>query len=339
MRTGEVYDLISLVDLDGQVIATNRADAKGKSLDTEKIVGVDVGDEEWFKAACEASAKQGPGVEPVWFNPEQDVLASQVYGEERRTICISIPLFDKDGKFIRVWTMHASWPAIHGPLVERTEHVLASKGYAFEMQILRDDGVVMHDNDEAAEFKLNLAQAGLVAAQKAIAGESGSTQEPNTPHGRGVPHRLRGLGGQGERVGPDVAVPPARQDRGRARAGRRRAQLLDADDRRHVDRHARARAVDLEWHRQADHAQRGRAATRCKGRPERAQRAQGLRRGRRHERVARPDDRRAARHPRLDRQADRRDQRGQALPNVRTRRASRAATASCASRSTACSTA
>ena len=182
MKSGEVYDLISLVDIDGQVVATNRVDAAGKSLESEKIVGTDVGDEEWFKAACEA-AKQGPGVEPVWFDPEEDVLASEVYGEERRTICMSVPLFDENGKFMRVWTMHASWPAIHGPLVERTEHVLASKGYSFEMQILRGDGVVMHDNEEADEFRLNLAQAGLVAAQKAIAGESGFTQEPSTRTG------------------------------------------------------------------------------------------------------------------------------------------------------------
>ena len=42
MKSGEVYDLISLVDIDGQVVATNRVDAAGKSLESEKIVGTDV---------------------------------------------------------------------------------------------------------------------------------------------------------------------------------------------------------------------------------------------------------------------------------------------------------
>ncbi|MGH1491016.1 MAG: methyl-accepting chemotaxis protein [Acidimicrobiales bacterium] len=172
-----IYDLMLIVDLDGNIIAANTVDGSGAELDSLELVGQSVADTEWF--ATVAGGKTPPGgthYTDAWQNP----MVAAVYGQSRLTLPFTAPIFDDDGAMVGIWHNEASFERIVSDIMNEGRRAFVDHGHTtVETQILRADGVVLDDADQSVIGNLNLAEAGQPVAQLALGpqGSTGSTIE------------------------------------------------------------------------------------------------------------------------------------------------------------------
>lgn len=164
-----------IADLDGTIVAANTIDYKGKPVNTSALVGRSVNGEEWFEQS--SSGRIGPG-ETYFSDLEIDALSAEVTGERGLALNFSAPIYSESGEIVRVWSNRASWKRITGQIVEERSGILKDGGAkTIEFSVLNRSGFVIEDYDADSILKLNLAEAGLEAARKVVAGESGYTIE------------------------------------------------------------------------------------------------------------------------------------------------------------------
>jgi methyl-accepting chemotaxis protein len=170
-----VYDLMLLVDPEGNVVATNTIDHEGKPLDTQKLVGRSVRNEKWFEAI--KSGEIGAG-ETYYEDLAEDPWVAEVYGNRGLTLNFSAPILDEEGKLIGAWSNRADFGRIVSAITAQVRGDLASRGYKTgETQVLRKDGMLLDDADAKAVLSFNLAEVGLAAAKAGREGAEGFTQE------------------------------------------------------------------------------------------------------------------------------------------------------------------
>ncbi len=174
-RTYGIYDLMLVADADGTVVATNTVDATGAAIDTGGLIGTSVAGEPWFTAAVALE----PG-KTYYSDLADDPQVTRVTGAPARSLNFSAPIRNAAGEVVGVWSNRASWERIVAQIVAEQRDGLAGRGIrSVELQVLDAEGLVLYDEDPAAVMSLNLAERGLAAAQKAVAGGAGYTQEPH----------------------------------------------------------------------------------------------------------------------------------------------------------------
>ncbi len=165
-----VYDLMVVTDLNGRVLAANTVDAYGEPLDTRSLIGRNVRNEEWFKVV--ASGATPPGG-TYYTDVEQNALVNEVYGDDRITLPFTAPIYDAAGTMVGVWHNQASFHGIAVPIIDEVKAELRTAGVTTVVaQILRDDGLVIEDDDPSHIFSQNLNEIGLEAARLASAGSA-----------------------------------------------------------------------------------------------------------------------------------------------------------------------
>ncbi len=169
-----IYDLMLIVDLDGEVKAANTIDGGGGNIDTSSLVGADVSGEDWFEVVSSGDTPDGG---TYYTDVERNALVREVYGDDRLTLPFTAPIFDSNGEMVAIWHNQASFERIVGEIVDATVTEMVTEGFStIETQVLRSDGVLIDDADPEAVLSFNLVDAGLLAAAGAIgdAGTSGS---------------------------------------------------------------------------------------------------------------------------------------------------------------------
>jgi len=186
VRLYGLYPLMFAVDLEGRVIAANDLDAAGKPVDTAFLYGKNFKDSAWFKETVagtflKSSLLDGTHVAELQF----DADVAKVTGSDGLSLGFSAPFRDASGKIIGVWTNRASFSVVE-EIVQSAYADLKRRGMAStELTLLDRSGRVIMDydptrtgstevkRDPAVVLKLNLAEAGVLAAQNAIKGQSG----------------------------------------------------------------------------------------------------------------------------------------------------------------------
>lgn len=177
-----IYDLIIVADATGKVIATNTLDYDGKAINSASIVGRNVRDEEWFSKCISGAVDQkGYYVKDL----HENALVSEVYGEKTLGLIFAKPIFDQNGKIIRVLSNHVSAKrTLNAIMQDSLRQMKASGNKTAEVQVISKDGTVLFNSDPSLVFTQNLLASGLKAAQLACSGKNGYVTELDKQHGR-----------------------------------------------------------------------------------------------------------------------------------------------------------
>lgn len=188
-----IYPLMLLVDLEGKLIAVNSKDASGKSIATDALYGRNFASTEWFKAlakgeftttqahaAGENTKLTGTYVMDAHVNEDVKSIAP---GSTGLVVSFAAPVFE-NGKAIAYWCNHADF-AIVEQIITDAYKPLHKDHPRVELTLLNKKGELILDYapfltgtdaiqyDPKEQFHLNLAQGGLLAAKRAVAGEKG----------------------------------------------------------------------------------------------------------------------------------------------------------------------
>lgn len=183
-----IYRLMLLLDLEGNVLAVNTVNHKGDPLDTQKVSKINFAEASWFKKAVEGDFLEGTnGFSGTTVEQPQNLpLIGELYGDDGYIIPFVAPVKNADGVPMAIWANFADFGLVE-EIVETFYNGLAAENKAnAEITILDPVGRIIVDYDPKGQGwtkykrnpdvigKFNLAEAGVGAAQKAVAGESGS---------------------------------------------------------------------------------------------------------------------------------------------------------------------
>ncbi len=181
-----LYPLTIAVDLAGRVIAVNDVDAAGKPIDTAWLYKENYKDAPWFKATVageflKSPTLDGTHVQDLYF----DADVAKITGGDGLVLSFSAPIRDVSGKVVGVWTNRATFSFVE-EIVQSAYADFKRRGMASaEFSLLDATGRVLIDYDPTTSgntqvvhdrnvvLKLNLAESGVEAAQRAVKGEAG----------------------------------------------------------------------------------------------------------------------------------------------------------------------
>lgn len=206
----DIYTLMLAVDLEGNPIAVNTSDANGKPVATDWIYEMNFKDAPWFRKSIQGEFLKGSGTNgTVVEDIHPDPLVKRIIGDPGYALSYSSPIRDANGRTIGVWSNRISIELVN-TIMEDFYRDLKEGGYSTaELTLLDKDGVILVDLDPSSNngevrashdtsvlLKLNLAEAGLAAAQNAVKGErsamlsnhirKGTTQVTGYAHTQGA---------------------------------------------------------------------------------------------------------------------------------------------------------
>ncbi len=157
-----IYDLMLIVDLEGQVLTANGVDGSGEAVDTSSLVGSDVSNEEWFEVVAGGETPAGG---TYYTDAHMSDRVADIYEADLLTLPFTAPIHDAQGRVVAVWHNEASFQRVVGDVMSERRRSFAAQGLeTIETQVLRSDGTVIDDADPTKVDELNLVEAGLAAA-------------------------------------------------------------------------------------------------------------------------------------------------------------------------------
>ncbi len=175
MRAYSLYDLMIVADANGTIVAVNSVDKDGKPVATGTLVGRSVRDEAWFRECVSGRVTRG---QSYFADIAPDAEQQHLGRTDARSLNFSAPVFDADGRVVRVWSNRASPERIVGEILDDTRAHLRDLGLrTVQTQLVSREGLLLHDQDAKRSFRVNLSEAGLAAAAGVKAARSGWTQE------------------------------------------------------------------------------------------------------------------------------------------------------------------
>ena len=176
MQALQSCDQMVVADAEGRIIAANTVDHEGKPMDTADLLGRSVKGEPWFEACISGKIRLGQAfIEDV---QEEERLTRLPRGRGL-ALHVAAPIFDEEGRPVRVWSNRVSWERTGAALVKAEREALKSLGGSLEILVLSRAGVVLEDSDPDAVRAFNLAEAGLASALAVAEGKSGWRVEQN----------------------------------------------------------------------------------------------------------------------------------------------------------------
>jgi len=153
-----VYDLMIVTDINGKVIAVSPKTKKGEDMRIQPLMGADMSNEAWFKAAIGDKIKAGTSfVEDLHIDENVAKLA----GTNGRVMNFTAPIRDKQtGQILGVWTNRMSWTDVVEAITnEETEKIKNSRITASYPALLSSQGVyLLHPLGDEFEMKKNSHQ-------------------------------------------------------------------------------------------------------------------------------------------------------------------------------------
>lgn len=197
-----IYDLIMLVDQNGNLVATNTKAPDGRDIPTQSLVGKSYKNEEWFKNTLsgkfsEDKAKNLGGTFVQSAIIDEDVKAA--LGGDGYVSTFSAQVKNAEGKVIGVLSNRAGARWFEFDFVNIYSNIRQLGYTKAVLNLLDKNGTVIvqhdpvtHENSESVfrDFnillKTNLTENGLEAARKLVAGEKGSFQGHDAQNDRSI---------------------------------------------------------------------------------------------------------------------------------------------------------
>jgi hypothetical protein len=194
MNIYAVYDLIMLVDMSGQVVATSSVDSHNNPLDAQALAELskqNYAHAPWFTNVINERFTEDPTkgftgtfVEDIMIDP----LTTIAYRKKKIGLSFSAPVRDEDGKLIAVMTSRSSLRWIEERFADLYEDVKLEGLAAAEFVLLNKKGEMVIDYEPSTQnagdavvhdfentlFKVNLLNLGNHAAVAASRGEEGT---------------------------------------------------------------------------------------------------------------------------------------------------------------------
>ena len=189
-----IYKLMLLIDTGGEVIAVNTVDPDGNTLETTSLYGRSFAEATWFQDPIEGRFLTGSNglTGTAVGHPYREPMLAELFGEEHDfVIPFAAPVKDKNGTVIGVWVNFADFRLVEDILAQFYRTLEADGMGNAELTLLDEEGRVLVDYDPKGlgwtdyqrDFgvvrTLNLIEAGVTAAARAVTGERGSMVSPN----------------------------------------------------------------------------------------------------------------------------------------------------------------
>jgi len=189
-----IYDLTILVDTKGDVIAVNFENAQGQPIDSQFLFEKNFAESPWFQALSQGQfttiqpfTAPGNDISSGTFieyaHIDSDVI--QATGGDGYIMGFSAPVYNETGEVMAYWSNRMNMNVIEQMFQEAYGSMKASRYPGTELTLLDSHGRVLVDMDPLrlgtedivrnfeVLLNLNLAEKGVVAAEKAIAGDTG----------------------------------------------------------------------------------------------------------------------------------------------------------------------
>lgn len=172
-----IYDLMEVIDPNGTVIATNTRNFSGEEIKAKLPVGSNVAQEDWFKKMMSGSLKKG---ETYYSEVRIEPKVSTINGESSMVLHFAAPVYDDQGKIVRIWSNYASWDRVVVQILESLSKSFEEKGqHGREILLISKEGMVLYDKDPSVILRLNLVEKKLRVARELVAGKRGYLEEPH----------------------------------------------------------------------------------------------------------------------------------------------------------------
>ena len=181
-----IYDLIMVVDTQGNLVGVNDLSPEKKPINTQALLAKNYKDQPWFTAVMESKFTNEPKHNLAGTyaeDPSFNEFVKEAYGKEIYGSGFSAPIKDQNGKIIGVITNRAGSNWFEGDFIDLSLAMKEKGLEEFEITMLDKNGIVLLDfnsndpaikHDEKILGKLNLAERGLVAAKELIKRKVGS---------------------------------------------------------------------------------------------------------------------------------------------------------------------
>ncbi len=189
----KIYPLMLFVDTTGRILATNDRDARGRTIDTRNLPGLNVSSERWFQRIA-----RGDFSGPMAFtaNPSEvsggtvmtgvyiDPRVVEAYPNARGAVMGFAAAVERNGETLGYWYNTADLATVE-EVFESAYQVMSEQGLGTaELTLLDGDGVILIDFDPTTQgsekvvttdafLSRNLVSDGVEAATRAVSGEAG----------------------------------------------------------------------------------------------------------------------------------------------------------------------
>ncbi|MEQ8639679.1 MAG: methyl-accepting chemotaxis protein [Alphaproteobacteria bacterium] len=183
-----IYRAMTLLDLQGNVLAVNTVDPRGQALDSRPAYARTFAGQAWFQDALAGRFLEGANgfTGTTVTEPYQDPFIASLYGDDGFVMVFAAPVRDDNGRIVAIWANFADFALVED-IIAGAYDQLAAEGFGnAELTLLDRSGKVIVDYDPKGQGwttydrnfavigQLNLADAGVTAAQAAVRGERGS---------------------------------------------------------------------------------------------------------------------------------------------------------------------
>jgi methyl-accepting chemotaxis protein len=196
-----IYKLMVVADLNGRIVAANTLDLDGKPLQSQSLIGTDVSDTEWFKAAAGGSLAEGTSfVEDM----HEDPLVSRVYGSGAAAYAMNFtyPIKSDDGRIVGVWTNRFNWKVAEDILEAVVGHARKNGATTTRVTLVSRDGRVLA-SDKAADI-LTKQLASVPVVKRAMTRDASGFEEGKSLSGTSGDEMLGFFHSAGYSVYPGV---------------------------------------------------------------------------------------------------------------------------------------
>lgn len=191
----DIYDMIALYDVEGELVATNNIGPAGERLDISRIKNTVVKEMPWFKESLakrytDDREKNLTGSYVEDFN--MDPLTSSLYGDKRWGNSFSRAIVNMEGNIIGVLTARANFKWVEKEFQNVYNTVKKNGIETTELTMVNSKGEIIVDYDPSLKagateilhnsdvlLKLNLAERGVEAVQQLVRGGSGHNSSMN----------------------------------------------------------------------------------------------------------------------------------------------------------------
>jgi len=138
------YRMMAVVDPRGRLVAARAVDGAGRPVRTAAdLTGVDIAEQSWFQAATGGRiGDEETFVEDV----APDVLLAPLGsgGEDSRTVGFTVPIEDRRGRVVGVWTSRFDFRVVEDLIDELQEEARAAELSNARVLLASSSGVVLH---------------------------------------------------------------------------------------------------------------------------------------------------------------------------------------------------
>lgn len=182
-----IYKLMILADTEGNVLAANSKDAKGKKIDSAFLAKQNFKDASWFQSVVAGRFLEGRNgfTGTVVEQPSRSTEVARVTGDDGLALPFATAVKDEAGKTIGVWVNFAGFDLVEDIMVQIYGSLAADGLKTAELTLVdpkgtvigsydpHHDGKIEYQRDAGVIGKLNLVAANVKGVKEAVEGKTG----------------------------------------------------------------------------------------------------------------------------------------------------------------------